>query len=105
MRVLILALMIALLPLRGWVGDTMAVHSGVAAAAGAMPADCPMLAQADNTASAACACDSCALCLPLVAVASRVDATAQAPVRDRAAANPDRFASAERVPGFKPPIS
>ncbi|MCZ8256917.1 MAG: hypothetical protein O9327_14785, partial [Polaromonas sp.] len=63
MRVLLLALMIALLPLRGWVGNAMAVDMAAqqvamapqaalvaeaGAEASAMPDDCPMFGKASE---------------------------------------------------------
>jgi hypothetical protein len=132
MRILLLALMIALLPLRGWMGNAMAVDmalqavvkaqkTGPAMPAGAvidaeasMPADCPMHAQsADKTAAATdaemsgvhCnACDTCELCLAL-ATSTWPDAALAFAPRIAPLATGYRFSSADRFSSFKPPIS
>ena len=128
MRILLLALMIALLPLRGWVGDVMAmerleqaltitpaeaavhgechaahIHHGQGAAHGDVnqPAgDGSTHAQADCS-----GCTICQICHSVVLASATVPArTAVLP----AALPPSLvrlYASAEPVPGFKPPIS
>lgn len=130
MRYLLLALMIALLPVRGWVGNAMAIGmasqqvamaqaSSVDAATNpdlAMPADCPMHAQAvsdqaadtDQTAAAGLhcnGCDTCQLCLALASLTwTRV--AANPPIPDAAPlANASRFSDADSVASLKPPIS
>ncbi len=125
MRYLLLALMITLLPVRGWVGNAMAVemasqHAALAQAVAAgdpspMPEDCPMHAQmADTAAEPAPAgqagmlcqgCDTCQLCL---AMASFTGAVVQAASWLQHAAPADggsRFNSADQPSGIKPPIS
>lgn len=128
MRTLFLALMIALLPLRGWVGDVMAMErlgqalpTAPAAAAGhnecheaqahhghdvtqedmSHPAG-----HANGHAQADCSgCTVCQICHSVV--------LASVPTPTRTAALPMAlppshtrlYASAEPVPGFKPPIS
>ena len=74
-RFLLIALMLVLLPLRGWAGDVMAVNMAAAAVVQAkmdsvtsqpsMPADCDMLAQpsTDNATANCSNCDTCELCL------------------------------------------
>ncbi len=124
MRYLLLALMITLLPVRGWVGNAMAVemasqHAALAQAVAAgdpspMPEDCPMHAQmADTAAEPAPAgqagmlcqgCDTCQLCL---AMASFTGAVVQAASWLQHAAPADggsRFNSADQPSGIKPPI-
>jgi hypothetical protein len=134
MRFLLLALMIALLPVRGWMGNAMAVDMASQAVAKAyktgsavpasvvvdadasMPADCPMHAQpADTDASGAdaplagsahCnACDTCELCLAL-ATSTWPDLLPTAFTRHAAPlAAGYRFSSADRFSSLKPPIS
>ncbi len=122
MRHLIFALMIALLPLRGWVGDAMAVTmaaqqvSAVQASAdvSAMPEDCHMLSQSTHPAGEAtstgagghCAdCNTCQLCLSFatLAVFDPPPAVFQ-PFAGPAPAG-TRFNSADSVVSLKPPIS
>lgn len=125
MRLLVLVLAIVLLPLRGWLGDAMMLAPVQQVAAGhAMHAmaeahdahDVQHAAHAgmdhatthdapDDGHAAHTTCDSCQFCHS-VAVTAWPDvpmptaAPARAPV-----AEPMRFASAEAVRGFKPPIS
>jgi len=134
MRHFVLALMIALLPLRGWVGDAMAMEiaagtltESVSAlesdehharparvdaaldAANAIHADCPGHAPApDGTPYASSDCKTCADCQICHSVAltpslPQLASAAVSAVQPLAAA--PLFASAERAPGFKPPIS
>ena len=132
-RILSIALLVALLPLRGWMGDAAAVEAAFAAkitatqvnfagtsgsltsepAMANMP-DCPgralMQAQvgndADVGADAGCpGCNHCQLCqisamLPVTVQHAITTAFSAPPLGFRAA-----FASADAVPGFKPPIS
>lgn len=126
MRVFLLALMIALLPVRGWVGNAMAVDMAAQSAATVqaaslnplanMPEDCPMHAQQSGTADTAdqqggpataqCkGCDTCQLCLALAAITwiNLPDSpfVPNATLQDSG----NRFSSADRLPGVKPPIS
>ncbi len=109
--------LIALLPLRAWSVERMAVHMAaneMAVAAGehaqAMPADCPMhLTAADDNnqgeAQAERGCQSCQLCMSL---SPAVTPVLKAPgLRPQATASPqaDRYASAELARLVKPPIS
>ncbi|MBA3592221.1 MAG: hypothetical protein H0W47_00270 [Polaromonas sp.] len=122
MRVLLLALMIALLPVRGWVGNAMAVdmaaqQSLAATPASAeavsdtsiMPPDCPMHAQADAEEAAAGAhcssCNTCQLCLALASFAWDPPASATTVPHAGPAASVQHFSSAERISSLKPPIS
>ncbi len=121
MRILLFALMIALLPLRGWVGNAMAVDMAaqqvhMAAASGdasgaAMPEDCPMRMQASDTSSAPggtsthCSCDTCELCLALASLSGvSLPAGHSMPVTGLVA-DGTRFDSADRASRLKPPIS
>lgn len=123
MRVLILALMIALLPLRSWAGDVMAMElaaqslaSDHAPAAPAALANChqghgdaaghALSHAADEAGSADCGtCTSCQICHSVALTA--VLPQAMAPVLPALApqSSQPRYASAEPAPGFKPPIS
>lgn len=127
MRHLFLALMIVLLPLRGWAGDVMAAQMSSTALAQtelaahhmthgtpadhatmALHADCAGHEAADGHAGAPENCGTCTACqlchtvaltppFPHPAPASLTAGQPQAP-------HP-HFASAERAPGLKPPIS
>lgn len=122
MRYLLVALMIATLPLRGWAGNAMAVdmaaHQVMMAQAQAidvvpMPADCAMAMQtpaeatkqANSTSSHCHSCDTCQLCLAL-ATASQACWVASPISRHNAALHTGTaFSSAESASSFKPPIS
>lgn len=128
MRILLLALMIALLPLRGWAGDLMAMDratqslsAGHAPAAPAVPPDChqahadgqglhhvvlPDADQADGHAGADCgSCASCDICHSVALTAVLPQAMAPALPALAPQSSQPRYASAEPAPGFKPPIS
>ena len=125
MRHLLLALMIALLPVRGWVGNAMAVDMAAQQVAMAqsmalnteapMPADCPMHAQAaadeagtsqDTAAGPHCnGCDSCELCLALASFTWTQPPTATFTPYAEPLASGTRFSSADSVSSLKPPIS
>ena len=124
MRILILALAILLLPLRGWLGDAMAIDAVHARAAAVQPVpheehamhdmagmshdahaahDVHGAQQADPECQSTCG--DCQLCHSVAmtvwpALASVMEAPRAAP--DFAAA---AFGSAAPAPGFKPPIS
>lgn len=119
MRVLVLALAILLLPLRGWLGDAMAldvvqpVASVNAAHAAHAMHDMGDMAHADEgeaqqpQAQPDChsTCTHCQLCHSVAltvwpAMTLLVEAPREAPMFEPAA-----FASAEPARGFKPPIS
>lgn len=118
---LVLVLLIALLPLRGWAAERMAVYMAASEAAAvamvseaqAMPADCPMLMQADNAEPGADqgdskghhGCHSCQLCMSLVAQATEVQTAVIAEPFATATARTDRFVSADLLRAVKPPIS
>jgi len=123
-RYLLIALMLVLLPLRGWAGNVMAIHMAVNMAATAvaqvnmsgvagmasqtpMPADCTMHSQPSNSdvESTCGSCDTCELCL---AVANLTPASWSANELTRHSsplAFSASFSSAVRAPGFKPPIA
>jgi hypothetical protein len=122
MRYLLLALMITLLPLRGWVGNAMAVDMASQQAAqaqadlkgaSAMPEDCPMHAQtgaeaASDPVAAAAHCTDCTTCELCLALASFTwSAVAMGSFTPGAgppcAGHP--FSSAESIARLKPPIS
>lgn len=110
--------MLLLMPLRGWVGDAMAVEmmgrhapaTPVAAVAQAADHDCAGHGQAaePGVLPAASDCPTCASCQVCSSVAVIfVPAAAVAPLPTAAVLwrVDTRFASAEPVPAFKPPIS
>lgn len=125
MRVLFLALMIALLPLRGWVGDAMAMDmlalaQGAAHSshANATPVhDCHTLA-ADGAGgdasepqappmqmSADCnTCSACQICHTVALPAIILPLNGVGTPTLQPAHPAGLFASADRAPGFKPPI-
>ncbi len=129
MRIFFLALMIALLPLRGWVGDVMAVErlgpppatQAAHTQAGSVghahaAADCAHLSSpssaahtdaslAEASAGDCAGCTTCQICHSVALGA--VPSTAGTAVLPTLApcASPSRYASAEPAPGFKPPIS
>ncbi|MFN3571704.1 MAG: hypothetical protein ACK4VX_15585 [Polaromonas sp.] len=122
MRYLLLALMITLLPVRGWVGNAMAVDmasqqalqaQAEGKASAAMPEDCPMHAgaaagAADDTATAAghCNdCDTCELCLALASFSWPSGAMGGFTPAGQAPSGGHPFSSAEGGTRLKPPIS
>ena len=116
-RFLLIAVMLVLLPLRGWAGGVMAVNMAASAVVQAntggmtsqatMPADCAMYAQqsTDDAPAAYCdKCDTCELCLAVanLTFATWVDiqqARHFAPMAFNAS-----FSSAARALHLKPPI-
>ena len=124
MRHLLLILMIALLPLRGWASESMAVSMAMqqlvvaqnqAAGDTGMPADCPLFGKASEKSateansgsiSPLCnGCTTCQLCMALVtSYPPMLGAAIELPHAQRLTISAS-FASAERAPGFKPPIS
>ena len=116
-RYLLIALMLVLLPLRGWAGNIMAVDMAATAAIqvkmahvsnqAAMPVDCAMHAQpsTDDAATLCGSCDTCELCL---AVANLTLATwAASPFMRHTSplAINASFRSASSASSLKPPIS
>ena len=123
MRHLLIILLIAILPVRGWAGERMAVSMAVqqlvvAAVEPAEATGCPMLGQAVKDATTATTdvvgestsplckgCTTCQLCMALVTGYPPIPRIAsQLPHATRLSSNVS-FTSAERAPGFKPPIS
>ena len=115
MRSLILLLMIALMPLRLWAADTMALgmagpaQSAGSAAAAPMPADCPMTAaQADEGRSqdtgGGAACQACQLCVAL-GTSLALQAPGLCLPRLHASAALPWFESADALLDHKPPIA
>lgn len=120
---LFIIFLIALLPLRGWSVERMAVHMAASESAAqamalgsehaAMPDDCPMLIKAGASDKGAQhgdgkvqrGCQSCQLCMSLAAPqAPAVKALSCGPLA-ALAARADRFASADLPRAAKPPIS
>ena len=112
-RLFTILLLIVLLPLRGWAVERMANDM----AAGAMPADCPMLqmvqvAPADTSSSdgketspADRTCQSCQLCMSLVAQEMPTLQADQPAPHARAVHSAYGFTSADLPRSIKPPIS
>ena len=134
MRCLLVALMIVLLPVRGWVGNAMALDMAAQQvlmaqavapsplafnAESPMPADCPMHAQAtadaageageaSQTTGAGAHCNGCNTCQLCLALASFTWIDPPTGVFTASAApllSGLRFSSAESVSNLKPPIS
>ena len=134
MRVLLLALMIALLPVRGWIGDAMATGMATGMAAGqlqhqpeaaksiashaheavepaaaqAVTDDCASHAAGGTSHTADAHCGSCSVCQACQTVALSTMAPDLTPVVHRFTrprAVAPQFASAEAALGQKPPIS
>lgn len=121
MRHLLLALMIALLPLRAWVGDAMAVsmlgHPGATAVASAVAADahapCPDHAvgvpalqdAAHDEAPSHHPHSACDVCNGPALVVAQHTAVSLPQAQALLAQPAERFASAALAPGIKPPIS
>ena len=122
MRYLLIALMIVLLPLRGWAGNAMAVDMAAqqvlmaqagAVSTAAMPADCPMHLQAvadkaDQTSPAVDHCHSCDTCQLCLALASWPPQDWPAGLTSRPGAPllaGTSFRSADTAASIKPPIS
>lgn len=122
MRILLLAFMIALLPLRSWVGDAMAMAPVAHASASPQvevapptttdchehshgPAQSPTAAHHDEAHGQDCGnCSACQICHS-VALAPALPSFAPATLPALPPASVSRqLASAERAPGFKPPI-
>ena len=128
MRCLLIAVMIVLLPLRGWAGNAMAVDmatqqvlmaqadaasTAAMLAESAMPVDCPMHVQAvadkaDQTSPAGAHCHSCDTCQLCLALASWTHHDWPAGAMSRPGAPllaNTSFRSADTAASLKPPIS
>lgn len=118
MRTLVLILMIALLPMRMWAAEGMAVRMALdqAAVAGIstmepMSGDCPMMAKAkaeagseDGSAQPAGHCMACHLCAASAGLPEVAFEPGQAPSGSPVASRP-AYASADLVQDLRPPIS
>ena len=123
MRHILLILMIALLPLRGWASESMAVSMAVqqlvvaqkqVAGKAGMPADCPFLVEVSEKSttdtngdaiSPLCkGCTTCQLCMALVTGYPSVFGIAAHLPHATQLVTSVSFTSAVRAPGFKPPI-
>lgn len=114
-----LILLIALLPLRGWSAERMAVQMAISAPTsqstgsghGSMPDDCPMVLKAASTESGAHhgeggrGCQACQLCMSLATFAIPGIPTISAKPICAPAVRADRFSSADLTRASKPPIS
>ena len=114
MRHLFILLLIALLPLRGWSAEHMAVQMASSQlGVSAMPADCPMLAQAGTSdtrqahapGKSLTHCQSCQLCMTLAALPPLSEPAVAPRPQAPLAQHTDRFASADLLRAAKPPIS
>ena len=116
-RFLLIALMLVLLPLRGWAGDVMAVNVAATAVVqakmdsltsqAAMPADCDMHTQpsTDNAAAHCSNCDTCEMCLALANLTFAAWADIPQAQPSASLDFDARFSNAVRSLNLKPPIS
>ena len=116
-RFLIIALMLVLLPLRGWAGDVMAVNMAANAVVqakmdsmtsqAAMPTDCAMHAQppTDDAAAHCSNCDTCELCLAVANLTFATWADTQQTRHSAPSAFDASFSNAAKAVNLKPPIS
>ena len=118
---LLLAVMVVLLPLRGWAGTTMAVGMAVQQVAAAqtgpmadMSDDCPMRlgasgiptnAPGDTNSPPCSGCDTCELCLAMATFTTPQFHATPNRASTAPAAVPHGFVSADRASRLKPPIS
>jgi len=128
LRLFLLAFMIALLPLRGWVGDVMAMEQASQALtttpATAASGDChealvphgqadtqhesrqQAIAQDAAHASGDCGnCTACQICHSVALAGLALVAPATTPAMSAPQTQARLHASVARAPGFKPPIS
>lgn len=115
-RYLFIFLMLALLPLRGWAGNSMAIdmaamtvaQSRMAGMAGqsSMSADCIMQSQApsDDVAAQSCSCETCELCLAVADLTPAQWAVSSLIRHSSPLALSTSFTSAASPANFKPPI-
>ena len=116
-RFLFIALMLVLLPLRGWAGDAMGVNKAATAVVqakmdsmtsqAAMPADCAMHAQSstDDAAAYSSNCDTCELCLAVANLTFATWTDMQQASHLAPLAADASFSNAARAVNLKPPIS
>jgi hypothetical protein len=119
-RYLLIALMLVLLPLRGWASNVMAVDMAVEMAAmssvkssmsnasgqASMPADCAMHTQTpdDETGLTCSNCDTCELCLVVANLTPALFPFHQVARYLAPQAFSSGFTSAPSASSFKPPI-
>ena len=115
-RILFIALMLVLLPLRGWAGNIMAVdmaaatvaQAGVASLASQSPmqADCTMHSQpsTDDAVSLCGSCDTCELCLAVANLTPASWPTSHLMLHSSPLAFNASFSSATSAANLKPPI-
>ena len=118
-RYLLIALMIVLLPLRGWAGDIMAVDMAATTVMqakmvgatdetrkAAMPADCIMQPQAPSADGAAhcCSCETCELCLAVASLTTAPWVSSPLTRHSSPLALSASFTSAASAANLKPPI-
>lgn len=118
---LLVILLIALLPLRGWSAERMATQMLLSQAAmqvageqielAGMPADCPMLTQPGSgtdkspaPAKSHVGCQTCQLCMALAALSSPLPPLLSYQRQLHPAHAGDRFVSADLSRQVKPPI-
>jgi hypothetical protein len=109
MRFLLVILLIALLPLRSWASESMALHMAVAdisavqtsADVAQMPPDCPMLVSPEK---AKAGCSSCHLCMALGVFEFTVAGSAPFTPQHLVSVNAYAFRSAALNQAIKPPI-
>jgi hypothetical protein len=119
MRFLLISLMLVLLPLRGWAGNTMAVDTATQKAATSvmqaqmmdtssqtvMPADCDMHAQPPSDAALKCgSCDTCELCLAVANLTLLSWPADHLAPHTSPLAIAESFSSVARALNLKPPI-
>jgi len=127
MRHFLIALMIALLPVRGWVGEAMAFSMQANPASPAAHAGCPdhappsasltaqptpplfemvnLVADADTTDDGTHQHSACDICNGPAMAASATGLLALTTMHPQHASRVERFASSELRQGVKPPIS
>jgi len=116
MRTIVLTLMIALLPMRMWAADGMAIgmaHGQLAAAElstmSSMPEDCPLMAEArqehesQDSSSAGAHCMSCHLCAAAACLAEAAFGPGPVPTGPPHS-DSSRYVSAALAPDLRPPI-
>ena len=119
LRYLLIALMVVLLPLRGWAGDVMAVDMAATTvmqakmvgatdetSQAAMPANCIMQSQAssDDVAAHCCICETCELCLAVASLTTAPWVSSPLVRHSSPLALSASFTSAASAANLKPPI-
>jgi hypothetical protein len=115
MRAFVIVLMIALLPLRAWLGDAMAQELALpqlvaAAHSSSLHADCALHSeqaapQADEATDQPGGCSACQLCHSVAMESAPLVLAVLALPRAVLAVAASDFASAERALSVKPPIA